>query len=405
MFSAMLVAILMPLNKKLVPAALILLVVSSIATFKQSKRKFEFSLPLVSLAVLYFLYVIGLFFTTDMAEGWFTLELKLSMLLLPLYFFVFKPFNTQELKWVLLAFITGCFIYSIAGFITAIKNYSGDGDTDWFFSAKISFLIHPTYMAMYVSAVMLCIASWLIQSWKNTSALIKTGWILLLLYFSIYTILLASKGGIIGLAITWMAIIMYFFSYRGRWYIGVGAVALAFMGLVYLINYSTVTRWKFQKATEIYYMPIDSVLAQYKETTESNAVRRMVWHVAWQSVQNNPWGEGTGDSQNHLHAQFLKKGITGAYERRLNCHNQYLETTMALGYAGLIVFMVFLLSGIWHGIMHRKFILVWLLIIAMVHMLFESMFETQTGVVFLCFFICVLVASPAVINGRIENGE
>ncbi|MFI5203086.1 MAG: O-antigen ligase family protein [Flavobacteriales bacterium] len=393
--SAMLVAVLIPLNKKMVPIALILLFLSTLVYYKQTRKPFTFSLALISLALLYLLHVAGMLVTTDMAEGWFALELKMSMLFIPLYFLLFKPFTAQQTKLILLAFIAGCFGYSVVGFVGSIKNYTGDGDTDWFFSGKISYDIHPTYMAMYICTAILCISAWLIQSWKKLHMGVKIGFLLLLPYFSVFVLLLASKGGIIGLAVTWMAIVMYFFYYIGRWYIGIGAVVLALAGLVYLIKYPTVTRWKFEKATEIYYMPVDSVIALYSESTESNAVRRMVWHVSWECVKQNPMGEGTGDSQNHLHAEFKKRGITGAYKHKLNCHNQYLETIMAVGIPGLLLFIIFLLAGIWNGIREKKFILIWLIIIAMVNMLFESMFETQTGVVFLSFFICMLIASPA----------
>lgn len=391
---AMLVAFLIPVYNNLVPAALVLFFVLTLIKYKSSVQISRIQLPLLSLLLLYMLYLTGMFYTESRPDGWVVLERKLLLLLLPVYFIFFKPLTFKQLQLVLLAFVMGCLVYAVIMFAGALSNYLQYGDTDSFYSQKISTAIHPTYMALYINMAVLILSFWAIYFRKSLNRYLRLFLWFGVMIFSLYILLLASKGGILALCITWMAVIMYYFYSISRWYIGVLAVVVSVGTLIYLVRYPTVTRWKFQRATEIYYMPIDSVMGLYKETTESNAVRRMVWHVSWQSVNENPWGYGTGDSKNHLYNRYKQLGMTGAFERKLNCHNQYLETTMAVGIPGLVLLLLFIFSAIWVGIRNKAFVLCWLMVITAINMLFESMFETQAGVVFIVFCVSLLVTSP-----------
>lgn len=142
----------------------------------------------------------------------------------------------------------------------------------------------------------------------------------------------------------------------------------------------------------------EELFEKHGHSTESTEVRLMIWHVAGKEIQNHPLGVGTGDAKYVLLEKYKEFGMTGAYNAKLNCHNQYYETALAIGVHGLLVLIIFLMYLLISAIKKRNFILLWIVVIVILNLFFESMFETQAGVVFFVFFTGLLLTSvPEVI--------
>lgn len=106
---------------------------------------------------------------------------------------------------------------------------------------------------------------------------------------------------------------------------------------------------------------------------------------------NSPvWGYGTGDTKDVLTKMHSDEQI--GFKRYLNAHNQFLQTTVAIGVLGLVclvaVFVCFALR-LWE----RKYfaLLAGLAIIGLL-MMTESSLERQAGVHFCSFAFCWLYA-------------
>jgi O-antigen ligase len=82
--------------------------------------------------------------------------------------------------------------------------------------------------------------------------------------------------------------------------------------------------------------------------------------------------------------------MKAASEQRLNAHNQYLQTTVALGVIGLLVLILILLLPALQAYRQNNFPYFVFLVLLGFNLLFESMLETQAGVVFYAFFNVVL---------------
>src|SRR5688572_10507037 len=120
---AMLVVFLIPVYNALVPAALVLFLVLTFIRFSSAYKTSPLQITLLSLLLMYVLYAVGMLYTESASDGWTILERKLSLLVVPLYFMFFRPFNQVPVNYVLASFTAGCFLYAGFMFIRATGNY------------------------------------------------------------------------------------------------------------------------------------------------------------------------------------------------------------------------------------------------------------------------------------------
>lgn len=104
------------------------------------------------------------------------------------------------------------------------------------------------------------------------------------------------------------------------------------------------------------------------------------------SVDNLPWGVGTGDVKDEITKYYLSKGSKIITTQYLNAHNQFAQTTIALGIPGLSVLLSFFAFGFITAYRKRDIIFLCFLLLMSIQMLFESMLEQQAGVIFITLF-------------------
>jgi O-antigen ligase len=125
-----------------------------------------------------------------------------------------------------------------------------------------------------------------------------------------------------------------------------------------------------------------------KTTTESTAVRMLIWKEARNIVRDHPaFGISPGDSNDELYERYKMAGLTGAYAKKLNAHSQYYQTAVGLGLIGLISLIVVLFSPLFSG---RDRLMVFFLLICAVNFLTESMLQTMAGSIFFGYFYGML---------------
>jgi O-antigen ligase len=127
----------------------------------------------------------------------------------------------------------------------------------------------------------------------------------------------------------------------------------------------------------------------------SNSVnsRFEIWSQALSLFKNAPYfGYGTGDVKDCLMESYRASNFTYALEKKLNAHNQYLQTSVALGFLGLLSLLAFLFLPLYPVRFSSFSFFIGLVIL---NALTESIFETQKGVVFSAFFYAVYVSFEA----------
>jgi O-antigen ligase len=120
---------------------------------------------------------------------------------------------------------------------------------------------------------------------------------------------------------------------------------------------------------------------------KSTSDRIGVWKAALHIIRENPFlGVGTGDVKDELMREYHEQNVIPAYEQRLNAHNQYLQTFVTLGLTGFMVLAMILIVPAISSIRRNDYMYGAFLLIIILNIAFESMFETQAGVVFYAFF-------------------
>lgn len=336
-------------------------------------------------AVLYVLFAIGMLYTSDLtgpSGGWFKMEVKFSLLVFPLLF------STIDYQWADRKYVQKLFNFFIIGSVVsclfcignALITYMGDHRFEAFYYKELSMFHHPSYMAMYITFAVVIILYNMLNKWKTYSINWKVSWLLLLIFYNVFIITLASKAGIISLGLVYGIAVTYALArkrYNLSGIFGILLIALVclYMFFPYSYNRMTVARAAVEQDK------LD------KNSTEGSVLRMLIWRSSLEIVKDHFLiGVGTGDVEGALVQKYNEKGITMAVEQKLNAHNQYIQTYLAIGLLGFLAIVLMLFLPAWQAF--RKYNLVYFLFLFIMafNFIFESMLEAQSGVVFYAFF-------------------
>lgn len=344
-----------------------------------AKQIFDLHNPLFWLATLYIFYCIGMLWSSNTAYGMMDLQIKLPMLLIPLFLcFVPKKHLSRKRLWIYAsAFIAGITIVLsyllISGIVRGMQAETFNFRSIMY--CDLSKKYAPNYLATET-----CIAA--ILTFLNPLKFLRIsnkGIIIikscLICFFNTLLILLDSRVGSIGIAVADLIILFHLFRKRN--------ILLAFLFLAYVIGnvafVGAMSRLPFEREIG---QPIDG-------KHESRLVN--YYNVITKVIVKSPiLGYGTGDTKDVLTKMHSDEQI--GFERYLNAHNQFLQTSVALGLLGLIciaaVFVCFTLQ-LWN---RRFYVLLAGIAIIALFMMTESVLERQAGVHFCSFAFCWVYA-------------
>lgn len=378
----MLFAFAIPLHKKAIVPLGILLILILIYNFRFSEFRNRFKqnkLLLLSIAY-YAIFIIGLLWTENMGEGFFDLEVKLGFLAFPLIFYLY---NFQQEKkhheLILKAFVAGIFVGMLICLVQATFAFIKLPVVYYtFLYTRLSVLHHPTYFAMYLNLALVILLVW---QRKHRIRHIPAFLLSAVIIFFIW--LLMSRSGIattiIILFVYWISL---FFERKFK-----GAVIILLILLVVgiiVVNTSKYTMRRIHSMGNFF-----KELSGKKQGEESNTsdARFITWSAAYESIKEHPLlGSGTGDVQSALNNYYMKNMQQSALEHRLNAHNQFLQSWVAVGTGGFLLLIAMFTAGLIRGRKNRDLIGAGFFIVCFLSMLIESVLETQSGVVFFSYF-------------------
>lgn len=341
---------------------------------------------ILGFAGFYMLYMAGLLYSTNLDYADFDLEVKFSMLIFPMIMStlrieVLKPSNIKNL---FVAFVIGCLISTIICLTDAFIQYSGNMLIKEFYYIRLSYYHHPGYFAMFLNfaiAVLICFMMKDKRFVHNPGYLV--GFISLILYFSVFVVILSSKAGILSLLVLFMLTIGYLIVIKKRVFHGIVLVFLI-AGMLYL----TLSIFTFSLERIVGYQQTIEKSTQITDgIKEETGDRFTIWSNALEIIKGNiVFGVGTGDVKDVLLESYKNSESQEALEKQLNAHNQYLQTFITLGIFGFLVLILSLILPGYYSIKKESFIYMIFLAIIAVNFLIESMLETQAGVVFYAFF-------------------
>jgi len=341
----------------------------------------------------WFIAIISFFLITVLSNYLFfnpkdpisAVEVKLSFIFFPFLFFLFD-LKDGVAKRIIMAFVSGCMFASVLCIGRAFMHFF-KGDSTYFYYSSFSYFMHSAYFAMYLNLALIFIAVFYFKWFKGNSFYNFFSFGLIAL-FSLCIILLSSKIGIISLFIIvpFTVVIEYKRFIKLKHYL-FGLVGFSLIALsVYLFVPQVFNR--LQSITVVANRNID------KTSTESSSVRMLIWNECIQITKENLLtGVGVSKANEKLYKTYEENGLTGAYEKKLNAHNQFFQSIIGLGIFGFGVLFYLTVGVVIHAIRVRNNLLLFFGILITLNFLVESMLQTSAGTVFFVFFLCFLIVT------------
>lgn len=340
--------------------------------------------------------VAGMFWTNDLETGWFSLEEKFSLFIVPLLML-------YQVKWMpgiwrtraLLAFQAGLLIFMISRFGHAIWM----GEAKYWRYDGIAGPFHPTYFAMYLSLLPIL--------WDGRK---KMGFVLFGMG-AFFIGLLASKAGwfIASGMILWEGIRSFNSRFKRN--------GLATGLLLLLLGAGFSNQGRFEEFKD--YLSTNGlersvqigedvrgdlssddaqpgVAAPASESISiavgSTAGRLQAWEASMEIWKKNPFGVGTGDVIPTLCEIYERDSSAYALKKKMNPHSVWLQAAVGMGWLGFLALIIWWFGGLLSAVKFRNRLLISWIVIWILNGTLESLLELQQGVVATMLIALILAA-------------
>lgn len=397
------IAFLIPAYPSLVAPFIILLSVNWLSAPKlifNGLKQIKNNTPILLLVVLFLFYVAGMLYTENIKFGKEVIETKLSFIALPLALSTYATTYKIKYKSFLKLFVLGnsvnaliCFIWAFYRFYKPVYVILYDVPynlgSSYFYYHNLSVFMHPSYASLYSVFALASIYYLVKQSFIKLNFL----WIFTSILLSIFILLLSSKAG-------WFCFFIFicYFSFnllrkqKTKYVIAiVGALTILFLVLnVYTKHRFLIRLPQWNKIIEVI-KGVDSENKKVTTSDDGSGSRILVWKAAIEVALENFWvGTGTGDSKDKLLLKYEEKKMVNELAIKLNAHNQFLNTFIALGIMGLSLLLACFVIPIYYSFKNKIYIFLAFLSFCGINFLFEAMLEMQAGVLFFAFFFVLL---------------
>lgn len=339
--------------------------------------------------ILYVLYIAGMAYTKDIENGLFDLQVKLSFIIIPLVFVfscknILSDFRIVFLKNI---FIAGVFFGTLVSlshstYISFQEYFTFDN----FMYNRLSWPFHPSYRSLYLNLTVVMLFVYLAKNWSSIKSMTKLFFGFLILYLFVFIIFLNSKAGMIMTALSILILLIYLVITKRQYLLGIISLTVIITVSIIVLNKTPYISSRFASFFSEISTKNTSVITQGDGTQN----RILVWRYSQKVARDNlPFGVGTGDVKSTLNSSYTENGFTEGVDLKLNAHNQFLQTMTAIGLPGLTMMLLVLIFLIFRGIRSRDVYIILFVLILIGNFLVESMLETQAGIVFFTFFICL----------------
>ncbi len=381
-------------------------------------HKYYSALPVIALGVLYFLdsriieklkivfidkrfylyliifivYSIGLYYTTNTAEGALVWERKLGFLLLPLVFISDYLLKPSQVKIILQSFCISLIAAGIFCFLNGWYNYyhwQQPGYHLFLYENLAIGIMHPGYFSNFYFLGWVLLTLPFFYS-KYDFLFTKKIQIALCLFYFLMIALLTSKTVYLafGFYTLVMAIKLMLNSKALKNRIAVlgGLIIMVFVAYLVLFKFLN-GRLNF---AELKITEPSKVLFQ-----QSMISRFAAAQVGLQAANKKAlFGYGTGMSNDVLLKNLEAKGYTNLVSFHMHTHNQFIKTYLDLGLFGLIPLIIWLLYLLVTANKTKNNLLFWFAILIVINCATDDMLDIQAGVVYFLFFSCIFLFAP-----------
>lgn len=377
LYLAHLLVFLIPFEQGIVPIGLVAFLVTNLFVHKWEERVELFKKRWQFIALFssfYLLHAFGLLYSDNLGFGFFDLEVKLSMLLVPLVVLSSNVINRFTIIEILKTFIFGASISALYCFLNATFEFLRTEDYHVFYYKYLSYYHHPGYYAMYLNFAISGLLILIFHSKDKVRAI----YFVLLSFLMVSVYQLSSRTGIMFLVLAICYAFVYLIFPKIRWKKSLIALFITILLTVSFAYKSSYVASRFSSGSE-------AIATENK--TSSLGVRLSMWKYSMDIVKEHPiLGVGTGDVKDELKAKYVEKGLTRAIKNNYNAHNQFVQSLVALGGVGLLSLLLSLVVPLFFSLKKRNFLYPLFVVNLSINLMTESVLETQSGVVFYAVF-------------------
>ncbi len=392
-------------------AVTLLLMAGFVVAFREKQAlKIDFHNPVAILSslilALFIISAISLIFSSDLSSGLKNLHTYIPFAVFPILFFFFDKYLTNNKIKLLNTVSSGVLFASVVCLILAVVRsfYLVNGHLVFnpYISYRNQFVY--TYLSVFqytnifamMSVFVVAVLIWILMYGEN----VKRKWLICLsiCLCLLMIFLLSSRTNVYALfAVLYFSVFVFYFRFKKLihsilLFIGVTCLFWVFQTCNYrVLNLSQkVTSYITEEDIQME----NGYVIKHPEKVEDVNIRFQMWETGLKIVRNN-WmtGCGIGDYKSLLRSRYQSDGLTEAYEKCYDQHNQYIETIGTLGILGfaiLISIMAFALYLSWKS---RNYLLFCCLMILALNMLLESMFNRYSGSLF--FVVSLMLSAMA----------
>jgi O-antigen ligase len=274
--------------------------------------------------------------------------------------------------------------YSTGSFYHVLEDGAAGGN--FFIYTELSAdIMHVGYLSTYVGVAL--IISLYLAIWGEAKRKI---WGLVSVFLLISLIMLQGRINVLAfILVVGIATLAYAIKQKAYKWLVVPVIPIALFALVLAFGPESLSK-RFLQVPDFSY-DITAPAEEFNSAT----YRLAEWAGAALVISEHPlFGTGVGDNREALQAAYSELGFHVGVERHYNAHNQYLETTIASGFVGLVL-LILLITGYLRLAYNRgDYAMVLALLFFAFCMLTESMLERAWAVVlFSVFFPVMLLAA------------
>lgn len=388
-FIIILIAFLIPLSGKiLVPLITIWIIIWLIrGNIKNKISNIKWSSVFLLPVFFYLLHIIGMSYTSNFSEGLFDLEVKFSLLLFPVLIVSDKEFFQKYRNNILSAFLIGNCMAALVcigyGFFRTMKY-----DINYLLYTDFSLFHHTTYASMYALFSIIILIYFLFNK-KPIPASYKLAAVFPIAILCAYIYFLSSRAGILTAIIVLAFLTIIYCLMKQKWILLISGLVI-FVALPYIIIQN---HPRFTPVVDFINTPLDSLKV---DAPENITVRYIIACQTMELIKQNALlGTGTGDVKDELKKFYEQKKIVHALNPTLNTHNQFLETFIGLGILGILFLLLLVFYPLIVGFRTENILLITFSLIIISNFMFESMLNTQAGIIFFAFFYSLLSSIKA----------
>jgi O-antigen ligase len=379
-----LIAFLLPFGNALTSPVIALWFVSGLISAKDLFQKEALKSRWFWIIVSFFiLTLLSNFLFYNASDSFNAIEIKLSFLFLPVLFFLFKM-ELAIARRIIASFVSGCFIACLF-LLGRSFFYLLNGDDSYLYYSKFSYFMHSAYFAMYLNLAIVFILFFYFK-WFEQHALYKRMAFLMLGILALCVVLCASKIGILTLFFILPLFLVW--EYKNRINLKTAGIALAAL----LVLSTSVYLFIPQVFDRLKSVSVVSKSSIDKTSTESSSVRVLIWGECKELIKENfITGVGVANANDALYKAYETHGLTGAFEKKLNAHNQFYQSFIGMGVLGFFNLLLITVGVLVFGFREKNVLLSFFAVLITVNFLVESMLQTSAGNVFYVFFLCLLL--------------